>query len=46
LASVFVSHFENKFHEQLKELGVDFWDIYVDDIFAIIKDKSNKPNQF
>jgi hypothetical protein len=40
LASVFVSHFENKFHEQLKELGVDFWARYVDDIFAIIKDKS------
>jgi hypothetical protein len=41
LANLFMSHYENKVFDQLKQLGIEFWYRYVDDTFVILKDKKN-----
>ena len=39
-ANIFMDEFEQKHMEKLKELGVDTWMRYVDDVFSLIKSDS------
>jgi retron-type reverse transcriptase len=39
LANAFMSNFENKHMERLKELGIRRWWRFVDDIFATVESK-------
>jgi hypothetical protein len=43
-ANIFMDDFEGKHITKLKELGVQTWMRYVDDVFATIKRDSNKEN--
>jgi hypothetical protein len=38
-ANVFISHFEKKHMERMKELGLKMWMMFVDDIHATVGDK-------
>jgi hypothetical protein len=43
-ANVFMNHFEKEHMTQLKELGIQVWLRYVDDIFATCSDKTQADN--